>query len=52
MAAPAQKADIPFYLSKETFKRQAIEELWRVKAATSAKALGAVITSDPAGSPT
>jgi type I restriction and modification enzyme subunit R-like protein len=43
---PAHKADILFYLSKEAFKRQAIEELWRVKAATSAKALGAVITSN------
>jgi hypothetical protein len=26
-----------FYLSKEAFKRNAIDELWRVKAATSAK---------------
>jgi hypothetical protein len=35
-----------FYLSKEAFKRRAIDELWRVKAATSAKSLGQVITSD------
>jgi hypothetical protein len=43
---PTQKADTLFYLSKEAFKRRAIDELWRVKAATSAKSLGAVITSD------
>jgi len=44
---PTQKADTLFYLSKEAFKRNAIDELWRVKAATSAKSLAAVITSDP-----
>jgi hypothetical protein len=43
---PAHKADVLFYLSKEAFKRRAIDELWRVKAATSAKSLGQVITSD------
>lgn len=43
---PTYKADTMFYLSKEAFKRNAIDELWRVKAATSAKSLGAVITSD------
>jgi Type I restriction enzyme R protein N terminus (HSDR_N) len=43
---PTHKADTMFYLSKEAFKRNAIDELWRVKAATSAKSLGAVITSD------
>jgi hypothetical protein len=36
----------PIYLSKEALKRNAIDELWRVKAATSAKSLGTVITSD------
>jgi len=43
---PAQKVDSLFYLSKESFKRHAIDDLWRVKAATSAKSLGTVITSD------
>lgn len=43
---PTQKADTLFYLSKEALKRHAIDDLWRVKAATSAKSLGAVITSD------
>jgi hypothetical protein len=42
----AQKADSLFYLSKEAFKRHTIDDLWRVKAATSAKSLGTVITSD------
>jgi hypothetical protein len=43
---PTQKAETLFYLSKEAVKRRAIDELWRVKAATSAKSLGMVITSD------
>jgi predicted type IV restriction endonuclease len=43
---PTQKADVLFHLSKEAFKRHIIDDLWRVKAATSAKSLGAVITSD------
>jgi hypothetical protein len=43
---PAHKADGLFYLSKDAFKRRLIDELWQVKAATSAKSLGQVITSD------
>ena len=43
----AQKADGLFYLSKEAFKRRMIDDLWRVKAATSAKSLGTAIISDP-----
>ena len=42
----AQKADVLFYLSKEAFKRHLIDDLWRVKAATSPNSLGAVVTSD------
>ena len=42
----AQKADVLFYMSKEAFKRRLVDDLWRVKAATSANSLGAVITSD------
>jgi hypothetical protein len=43
---PTQKADVLFHLSKEAFKRHVIDDLWRVKAATSARSLGLVITSD------
>lgn len=43
---PAQKADSLFYLSKEAFKRRMIDDLWRVRSATSPKALGTVLTSD------
>jgi hypothetical protein len=43
---PTQKADTLFYLSKEAFKRHLIDDLRQVKAATSAKSLGAVILSD------
>ncbi len=46
ICGPTQKADTLFHLSKEAFKRHVIDELWRVKAATSAKSLGTVITSD------
>lgn len=42
---PTHKADILFNLSKDAFKRHVIDDLWRVKAATSAKSLGLVITS-------
>jgi hypothetical protein len=42
---PTQKADILFPLSKEGFKHRVIDELWRVKAATSAKSIGTAITS-------
>jgi hypothetical protein len=44
---PTQKADALFHLSKEAFKHHVIDELWRVKAATSATSIGAVITSTP-----
>ena len=44
--SPAQKADVLFYLFKEAFRRHLIDDLWQVKAATSANSLGAVITSD------
>jgi Type I restriction enzyme R protein N terminus (HSDR_N) len=43
---PTQKADALFPLSKEGFKHRVIDELWRVKAATSAKSIGTAITSD------
>jgi len=40
-----RKADILFNLSKDAFKRHVIDDLWRIKAATSARSLGLVITS-------
>jgi hypothetical protein len=43
---PTAKADTLFYLSRDAFKRRQIDELWKAKAATSPKSLGAVITSD------
>jgi hypothetical protein len=43
---PTAKADMLFYLSRESFKRRQIDELWRAKAATSPKSLAAVLTSD------
>jgi hypothetical protein len=43
---PTHKADALFPLSKEGFKHRVIDELWRVKAATSAKSIGAAIISD------
>ena len=46
-ASLTQKVDGLFYLSKEAFKRRLIDDLWRVKAATSAKSLGIAILSDP-----
>lgn len=41
------KADGLFYLAKESFKRRQIDDLWRAKAATSAKVLARGIVSDP-----
>jgi type I restriction and modification enzyme subunit R-like protein len=43
---PTHKADALFPLSKEGFKHRVIDELWRVKAASSAKSIGAAIISD------
>src|SRR5262245_6345855 len=43
---PTHKADVLFPLSKEGFKHRVIDELWRVKAATSAKSIGTAIISD------
>jgi len=43
---PSAKADQLFYLSKEAMKRHLVDELWKTKAATSPKALAAVLLSD------
>lgn len=41
-----QKADVLFHLSKEAIKRRLLDELWRVKAATSPRSLANVMLSD------
>lgn len=42
----ASKADALFYLSKEAMRRKLLDELWKAKAATSAKSLANVVLSD------
>lgn len=42
---PSAKADQLFYLSKEAMKHHLVDELWKAKAATSPKALAAVLMS-------
>lgn len=46
-ATLAQKTDALFYLSKDAIKRRLLDELWRAKAATSARSLASVILSEP-----
>src|SRR5262249_20976106 len=45
--APGHKADTLFHLSREALQHHVIDDLWRVKAATSATSIGAAITSGP-----
>ncbi|SNS90084.1 Type I restriction enzyme R protein N terminus (HSDR_N) [Streptosporangium subroseum] len=45
-AGLAAKTDALFYLSKEAFKRRLIDDLWKARAATSAKSLAQVVLSD------
>jgi predicted type IV restriction endonuclease len=42
----AKKADAMFYLSKEAFKRHQVDELWKTRAATSAKAITKALTGE------
>lgn len=42
----AKKGDVMFYMPREAFKRKAIDDLWKRKAATSAKAVAKVLLSD------
>lgn len=42
----AKKADAMFYMSREAFKRHAVDDLWKKRAATSAKAVAKVVLSD------
>ncbi|MQA96888.1 MAG: hypothetical protein GEV11_20415 [Streptosporangiales bacterium] len=44
---PAQRADALFYLSKEALKRRLLDDLWKVKAATSPKSISGVLLSGP-----
>jgi hypothetical protein len=43
---PQHKANQLFYLSRESFRRRQIDELWKTKAATSPKSLTSVLLSD------
>jgi predicted type IV restriction endonuclease len=42
----AKKADSMFYMSRDAFKRHAVDDLWKQRAATSAKAVAKVVLSD------
>ena len=42
-----QKANQLFYLTRESFKRRQIDELWRQRRATSPKSLATVLVSPP-----
>src|SRR3954451_15007093 len=42
----AHKADALFHLSKEALKRRLLDDLWKAKAATSAKSLSGVLLSE------
>ncbi|MFI6792262.1 type I restriction enzyme HsdR N-terminal domain-containing protein [Nonomuraea sp. NPDC050383] len=46
-AGLAAKTDALFYLSKDAFKRRLIDDLWKARAATSAKSLAQVVLSEP-----
>ena len=39
---PTQEAYVPFHLPKEAFKRHTIDELWRIKTATSARSIATI----------
>lgn len=41
-----QKVDQLFYLSRDSFKRRQIDELWKAKRATSAKSLAQIVLSE------
>lgn len=43
---PGQKANQLFYLSRESFRRRQIDELWKAKRATSPKSLASILLSD------
>ena len=42
----AKKADAMFYMSREAFKRHAVDDLWKRRSATSAKAVAKIVMSD------
>jgi hypothetical protein len=44
--SPAQKAQQLFYLSRESFKRRQIDELWKATRAKSPKSLAHVLTAE------
>lgn len=42
----AQKAKVLFYLTRESFKKRQIDELWRARRATSPESLGKILRSE------
>ncbi len=44
---PTQKANQLFYLTRESFKKRQIDELWKAKRATSPRSLAVVLSSEP-----
>jgi hypothetical protein len=42
----AKKADTMFFMSRDAFKRKAVDELWKKRAATSAKAITKILFSE------
>jgi hypothetical protein len=45
VGSPSSKIDQLFYLTKESFKRKQIDELWQVKKATSPQSLAKIVLS-------
>jgi hypothetical protein len=45
-SAPASKAKMLFYLTRESFKKRQIDELWQARRATSPDSLGKVLRSE------
>jgi predicted type IV restriction endonuclease len=46
-ASLPRKAEALFYLTRESFRRHQIDDLWRAKRATAPKSLGKVLVSEP-----
>lgn len=45
--APAKRIEKLFYLSRESFKRNQIDELWKARRATAPQSIASVLLSDP-----
>ncbi len=44
---PAQKVNKLFFLTRDSMRRRQMDDLWRARRATSPKALGTILTSEP-----